>query len=117
MVCKGQACDNASTMSAIHCPAQHRINDINSKAIFLPCGNHLLNLAGIHAAGCFELSDIFSLLFHEMCHYSFVKLLLHVVLCKKLVNRLKYTYCSGILLSSAMHTWRAFGFVHCEQRS
>ena len=104
MVCKRQAYDNASTMSEIHCAAQHRINDINSKAIFLPCGNHSLNLAGIHAVGTFELSDVFSLLFHEMCYYSFVKLQLHVVLCKKLVNRLKCTYCSGILLSSAMHT-------------
>ena len=47
-------------MSGIHCEAQHRINDVNSKAIFLTCGIHSPSLAGIHAVGSFELSDVFS---------------------------------------------------------
>jgi len=46
------------------------------------------------------IAKVFSLLFHEMRYYSFVELLLYVVLCKKLVNRLKCTHCNGILLSS-----------------
>jgi len=66
MICKGQAYGNASTMSGIHSAAQRRIKDINSKAIFVPCRNHSLILAGVHAVGSFEFSDIFSLLFHEM---------------------------------------------------
>jgi len=107
MICKGQAYGNASTMSGIHSAAQRRIKDINSKAIFVPCRNHSLILAGVHAVGSFEFSDIFSLLFHEMWYYSFVKLILmHVALCKKSVglNRLKCTYCNDILLSSAYIT-------------
>jgi len=59
MMCKGQAYGNDSTMSLIHSAAQRRIKDINSKAIFVPCGKHSLNLAGGHAVGSSELSDIF----------------------------------------------------------
>jgi len=66
MICKSQAYDKASTTSGIHSGVQRKIKEINSKAIFVPCGNHSLNLAGIHAVGTSELSDIFSLLFHEM---------------------------------------------------
>jgi len=52
---RGQAYDNASTMSGIHSAAQCRIKEINSKAIFVPCGNHSLHLAGVHAVGSSEL--------------------------------------------------------------
>jgi len=66
MMGRGQAYDNASTVSGINSGAQLRIKEINSKAISVLCGNRSLNLAGVHAVGSFELSDIFSLLFHEM---------------------------------------------------
>ena len=72
MICKGQAHDKASTTSGIHSAAQRRMKEIHSKAIFLPCGNHSLNLTRIHAVGSSKLYDIFSLLFHEMWHYSLV---------------------------------------------
>jgi len=57
MMCSGQDYDNASTMSGIHSGVQRRIKEINSKAIFFPCGNHSLNLAGVHSVGSSELSD------------------------------------------------------------
>ena len=88
MTCRGQAYDNASVTSGIHSGAQRRIKEINSKAIYVLCMNDSLNLADVHAVGSSEFSDIFSLLFHEMRYYSFVKLLLHIALYKKLVNRL-----------------------------
>jgi len=66
MIRKSQAYDKTSTTSGIHSGVQRRIKEINSKPIFVPCGNHSLNLAGIHAVGSSELSDVFSLLFHEM---------------------------------------------------
>ena len=65
-MCKGQAYDSASIMSGIHNAAQRRIKEINSKAISILCGNHSLNLAGVHAMGSSELSDNISVLFHEM---------------------------------------------------
>ena len=65
-MCRGQAYDNAFTMSGIHSGVQRRTKEINSKAISVLCGNHSLNLAGVHAAASFKLSDIFSQLFHEM---------------------------------------------------
>jgi len=69
MTCRSQAYDNASVTSGIHSGAQRRINKINSKAIYIICWNHSLNLAGVHAVESSELSDIFSLLFHEMWYY------------------------------------------------
>jgi len=64
MTCRGQAYDNASIKSGFDYGAQRRIKEINSKAVYVLCGNHSLNLAGIHAGGSSELSDIFLLLFH-----------------------------------------------------
>ena len=52
MMCTGQAYDNASTMAGVRTGVQRRIKDINSKALFIPCGNHLLNLAGVSSIGC-----------------------------------------------------------------
>ena len=48
-MCRGQAYDNASTMARIRSEVQYRIKQVNSKAIFIPCSNHSLNLAGVHA--------------------------------------------------------------------
>ena len=38
---------------------QRRIKQVNSKAIFIPCANHLLNLAGVHAVASSEHSATF----------------------------------------------------------
>ena len=50
-MCRGQAYDNASTMAEVRTGVQRRIKDINSKALFISCGNHSLNLAGVQAVG------------------------------------------------------------------
>jgi len=55
MMRRGQAYDNASTMSGMHSGVQRKIKEINSKAIFVPCRSHSLNLAGVHAVGSSEL--------------------------------------------------------------
>jgi len=60
MMCKGQVYDNGSTMSGIHSETQRRTKEINSKAIFVPCGNHSLIFVGVDALGSSKLSDIFS---------------------------------------------------------
>ena len=57
--CRGQAYDNASTMAEIRSGVQCRIKQLNSKAIFIPCANHSLNLAGIHAVASSEHSATF----------------------------------------------------------
>ena len=58
-MCRGQAYDNASTMVGVRIGVQRRIKDINSKALFIPCGNHSLNLAGVYAVGSSEVSETF----------------------------------------------------------
>ena len=59
MMSRGQAYDNASTLAGVRTGVQRRIKDINSKALFIPCGNHSLNLAGVHAVGSSEVSETF----------------------------------------------------------
>ena len=54
--CRGQAYDNAAVMSAHRSGVQKRILEINPKALFVPCSNHSLNLACIHAASVVVLS-------------------------------------------------------------
>ena len=49
MMCRGQAYDNASTMTGIRSGVQCSIKRVNCKTIFIPCANHSLNLAGVHA--------------------------------------------------------------------
>ena len=58
-MCRGQAYDNASTMAGIRSGVQRRIKQVNSKAIFIPCANHSLNLAGVHAMALSEHSATF----------------------------------------------------------
>ena len=58
-MCRGQAYDNASTMAGVRTGVQRRIKDIYSKTLFIPCGNHLLNLAEVHAVGSSEVSETF----------------------------------------------------------
>ena len=59
MMCRGQSYDNASAMAGVRSGVQCRIKDINSKAFFIPCGNHSLNLAGVNAVGSSEVSETF----------------------------------------------------------
>ena len=59
MMCKGQAYDNASTTAGVRTGVQRRIKDINSKALFIPCGNHSLILAGVHSMKSSEISETF----------------------------------------------------------
>ena len=62
MMCRGQSYDNASTMAGVRTGVQCRIKDINSKAFFIPCGNHSLDFAGVDAVGSLEVSKTFLLL-------------------------------------------------------
>ncbi|XP_073445537.1 zinc finger MYM-type protein 1-like [Dendrobates tinctorius] len=48
--CRGQAYDNAAVMAGHRSGVQKRISEINPKALFVPCSNHSLNLACVHAA-------------------------------------------------------------------
>ena len=54
MICRGQAYDNASPMARIRSGVQCRIKQVNSKAIFILCVNHSLNLTGVHAMASSE---------------------------------------------------------------
>ena len=59
MMCRRQGYDNASTMLRIHSGVQQTIKNINPKVLFVLCGNHTLNLAGVHAIGSSQLSKRF----------------------------------------------------------
>lgn len=48
--CRAQMYDNATVMSGHISGVQARLSNQNSKAIFVNCDNHSLNLAGVHAA-------------------------------------------------------------------
>ena len=48
--CRGQAFDNATVMAGHRSGVQKRISEINPKALFVPCNNHSLNLACVHAS-------------------------------------------------------------------
>lgn len=50
--CRGQSYDNASNMSGVYSGLQARIKEINSKALYIPCAAHSLNLVGTCAASC-----------------------------------------------------------------
>ena len=56
---RGQGYDNAATMAGIHMGVQQQIRNVNSKAEFVACANHTLNLAGVHAAGVSVSSTTF----------------------------------------------------------
>jgi len=47
--CRGQGYDNAANMAGIHTGVQKRLLTLNDKAVFIPCSNHCLNLAGVHS--------------------------------------------------------------------
>jgi len=47
--CRSQCYDNASVMSGYKSGVQQRLAALNSKATFVNCDNHTLNLVGVHA--------------------------------------------------------------------
>ena len=69
MMCRGQAYNNASTMAGFRSGVQCRIKQVNSKAIFIPCANHLLNLAGVHSVASSKHSATFFVVVERV--YSF----------------------------------------------
>ena len=70
MMCRTQAHDNASTMAGIRSEVQCRIKQVNSKAIFIPCANHSLNLAGVHAVASSEHSAAFFAFVERVSFFS-----------------------------------------------
>ena len=74
MMCRGQAYNNASNMAGMRSGVQCRIKQVNSRAIFIPCANHSLNLAGAHAVPSSEHSTTFFAVVERV--YSFFLLLL-----------------------------------------
>ena len=48
--CRGQGYDNGANMAGIYNGAQALIKQQNSKARFVPCAAHSLNLVGVHSA-------------------------------------------------------------------
>ena len=48
--CRGQAFDNATVMAGHRSGVQTRIREVNRNVVYIPCTNHSLNLAGVHAA-------------------------------------------------------------------
>ena len=71
VMCRGQGYDNASTMSGILAGVQQKIKNIIPKALFVPCGNHTLNLAGVYAVGSSQLSDRFFAVLERLYRYAF----------------------------------------------
>ena len=73
-MCRGQEYDNAFTMAGIRSGVQCRIKQANSKAIFILCANHLLNLADVHAVASSEHSATFFAVVERVysffCFYS-----------------------------------------------
>ena len=59
MLCRRKGCDIVFITSGIHAGVQRRIKDINPKTIFVLCGSHSLNLAGVHSVGSLEMVDRF----------------------------------------------------------
>ncbi|XP_014780915.1 uncharacterized protein LOC106876739 [Octopus bimaculoides] len=48
--CRRQAFDNAAVMAGHRSGVQVRITEVNPKIVFVPCTDHSLNLAAVHAA-------------------------------------------------------------------
>ena len=60
---RGQAYDNGSNMKGKHSGVQKRIKDLNSRAFYIPCSAHSLNLVVNDAAMCCrEASSFFGTL-------------------------------------------------------
>ena len=89
IVYRGQAYDNASTVAGVRTGVQRRIEGVNSKALFIPCGNHSLNLPGVHAVGLSEVSETFFAVVERI--YSFFSASTHrwEVLLKHVPNVVK----------------------------
>ena len=91
MMCRGQAYDDASNVVGIRSGVQCSIKQVNSKAIFIPCANHSLNLAGVHAVASSEHPATFFAVVERV--YSFFSAFTQrwEVLLKHVVKRVIYT--------------------------
>lgn len=67
--CRGQSYDNANNMSGIYNGLNAKILGINSRAIFVPCACHSINLVGQCAAECCTEAVHFFILIQKI--YSF----------------------------------------------
>ena len=68
--CYGQGYINVATMVGHICGVQKHILEMNPKAVFVPCNNHLLSLAGVHAVGVGTQSVTFLALWKRCTHSS-----------------------------------------------
>ena len=50
--CRRQSMTMAQIMTGAYMGVQARIHELNKFALFLPCGEHSLNLVGLNAAEC-----------------------------------------------------------------
>ena len=67
--CRGQSYDNASNMSGRYTGLQARIRQLNEFAIYVPCAGHSVNLVGVAAAECCQVTITF--FDFVQCLYSF----------------------------------------------
>ncbi|XP_065653035.1 zinc finger MYM-type protein 1-like [Hydra vulgaris] len=66
---RGQGYDNCSNVAGIYNGAQAHILEKNPFALYIPCGAHSLNLAGVHAAeSCAKIKTFFG---NIQAHYVF----------------------------------------------
>ena len=84
VMCRGQAYDNASIMAGVRTGVQRGIKDINAKALFIPRGNHSLNLAGVDAVGSSEVSEIFFAVKERIYSFLFPLLLIDGMYCLRM---------------------------------
>ena len=52
--CRGQCYDNGANMKGKEAGVQARLLEINSKALYVPCANHSLNLVVVECANIFN---------------------------------------------------------------
>ena len=73
-MCRDQAYENASTVAEIRSEVQCKIKQVNSKARFISCANHSLNIVGVHPVALSEHSATFFAVVERV--YSYFLLLL-----------------------------------------
>lgn len=73
--CRGQSYDNASNMSGKYQGVQALVKQLNSRADYIPCFGHSLNLAGVEAASCIPEATAFFDVIQKM--YTFLSASTH----------------------------------------
>lgn len=70
--CRGQSYDNAANMSGQYSGLQARIMEVNSKAIYVPCASHSLNLVGVNAVNsCSKVVHFFQFVQKLYAHFLY----------------------------------------------